>query len=370
MRTICLSIAIIMVMGSCSKNQVLRSTVMEGPKPTAAFTFTAALVNAQQLTFSNTSQNAETVYWQFGDGTSSTEASPVHIYAAAARYTIILTTRSAAGYSATDSVTTMVAAPAMAGYTTAVFNLQVAFTNTSTAVDSVSWDFGDNSGPSSLLSPVHSFSAPGDYTVTLTVHGLAGNTATSSNTVTVANNNLLRGGAFEVGDGQYWSQWSSQSNNPPQYGYTGAHPAGGLGGSLRFPGFSNSAGFNELIYQPVQVTAGKQYQLSVLAKVPAGKQDYLQLYITTDANTWNEPAQTFLSLNAWHGWGTTTLTVAVDGDMAQLVPQYGSYGFGGTTGGVYSAVATGTIYIGIQAGCYAGASNGDFILDNMSFREL
>jgi len=262
------------------------------------------------------------------------------------------------------------AAPATASFTTANFNLQTAFVNTSTATDSVGWDFGDNTAAVSALSPVHSYAAAGTYTVTLTVHGLAGNTVTSTQSITVSNNNLLKGGTFETGDNQFWTEWASQKNNPPQYGFTTNSPTGSIGGCLRFPSFSNGAGFNELIYQPVQVTAGKQYQLSALVKLPAGKQDYLQLYITTDPNTWVEPNQTFLSLNAWHGWGTTALTVAVDGNIAQLVPQYGSYGFGGTTSGVYTATTTGAIYIGIQAGCYAGASNGDFLLDNMSFVQL
>ena len=359
-----------LLLAACGKDQTLKSAVVDGPKPTASFSFAAASANAQQLTFTNTSQNTESVYWQFGDGSFSTETSPVHIYTTAARYTIILTTRSAAGYSATDTLSTMVAAPAVAGFNTSYFNLEAAFTNTSTAADSVTWDFGDGSAVTHVLSPFHVFATAGSYTVNLTAYGLAGNTSTNTQTITVSNNNLLKGGAFETGDGQFWGQWNSQINNPPLFGYTGAHPTGSIGGCLRFPTFSGSAGFNELIYQPIQVTAGKQYQLSALVKLPAGVQDYLQLYITGDSTTWVEPDETFLSLNAWHGWGSTSLTVAVDGQMSQLVPQYGSYGFGGPTGGVYTATTTGTVYIGIQAGCYAGKSNGDFLIDNMSFVQL
>jgi PKD repeat protein len=370
MRDVYIILALVLLGAACGKNPVFPSGVVSGPHPTASFTMSPDPSNAQEIHFTSTSANAQSYYWQFGDGTTSTDSLPVHTYAVAATYTIILVTRSAAGYSATDTVRTLVAAPATASFTTYTFEQEVQFSNASTAVDSVHWNYGDNSPVSDTLSPWHLYATPGTYTVTLTVYGLAGNVATSVQKISVANNNLMQGGYFEAGEASSWFQWNNQNMNPPVFGFTGGGPTGGIGGSLRFPSFSGSAGFNELIYQPVQVVAGKQYQMSALVKLPAGVQDYLQFYISVDTTTWIEPTETFMSLNAWHGWGTTSQTVSVDGNINQLVNQYGDYGFGCTTGGIYTAPITGTVYIGIQAGCYAGNSNGDFLIDNMSFVEL
>src|SRR5882762_7435484 len=104
MRQLLSNILFLALLAACGKNQVFRSSVVDGPKPTASFTYTPGTSNAQMVTFTNTSANTESVYWQFGDGATSTETSPTHTYAAAARYTIVLTVRSPAGYSATDTV--------------------------------------------------------------------------------------------------------------------------------------------------------------------------------------------------------------------------------------------------------------------------
>ena len=179
---------------------------------------------------------------------------------------------------------------------------------------------------------------------------------------------------MEATASQYWKILSSQAGLPIVFGYTGAKPASGYDGCLRFPSFTNTGGStNELIYQAVSVTAGKQYKLSAQVKLPAGaKNCYLQFYISNDANTWNEnngnpPTQLFMSLNTWHGWSSS---VAVDGDMLTTVLSNGSYGPGAAAGGIYTATITGTIYIGIQAGTWQGSSNGDFFVDNVSFVQV
>lgn len=57
--------------------------------PTATFTFAST---GLVVTFTNTSTNAKAYSWDFGDSTvKSTEKSPVHTYAAAGSYTVILT---------------------------------------------------------------------------------------------------------------------------------------------------------------------------------------------------------------------------------------------------------------------------------------
>ncbi|MDR1878391.1 MAG: PKD domain-containing protein, partial [Bacteroidales bacterium] len=63
----------------------------------------------------------------------------------------------------------------------------VTFTNTGTGTPiSFLWDFGDNNSTSSVYHPVHPFTAPGVYTVTLIMR-YANSTDTSRQTITVLN---------------------------------------------------------------------------------------------------------------------------------------------------------------------------------------
>lgn len=370
-RFLVFSISIAALAGACRKNEGISSVVAEGPAPDAAFTNSSGSL---VVNFTNQSKDGESYYWQFGDGSVSTEASPAHTYQVAGRYTVRLKARSAAGY--TDTVSRQVIASAAAEANFGIgstFGTHVIFTNLSTAVESVAWNFGDNTS-STDLHPDHEFPDFGSYTVTLTVTGLLGDVDVHTQVIDVVDNNLVKGGGFEAGDAGFWSNWASQNNNPPQFGYTGDRPKGSYGGVLRFPSFSASSGSNnQLIYQAVQVVAGKRYKLSAKIKTPSGgSQCYYQFYISNDANTWVEnetsAANHFLSLNAWHGWGSLNNVAAVNGDVVDVASK--SYGTGAATGGVYTASFTGTVYIGIQAGTWQGTSNGDWLLDNLSFTLL
>lgn len=366
-----LLLAVMSMLTACRKDTELVSSPIEGPAPEAAFTHNSGTL---QISFTNTSANAETYYWQFGDGASSTEASPVHNYAVPGKYEVKLKVNSAAGYTSLTSKEVVASSPATADFAIASsFGTNLVFQNTSTAVESVIWDFGDNTS-STDLHPNHAFPDFGTYTVRLTVTGLLGDEVTTEKDIEVVNNNLLKGGGFELGDESHWLTWATQNNNPPQFGYTDDRPDGAYGGVLRFPSFANSGGStNQLIYQPVQVEAGKKYRLSARVKIPAGaSQAYFQFYISHDANTWIEntsaEANHFLVVNSWHGWGSQTNSTAFNGSLIDIANK--SYGTGAASGGVYTAPSTRTVYIGIQAGTWQGRSNGDWLLDNMSFVEI
>ncbi len=49
------------------------------------------------ISFTNTSTNASSYTWNFGDGSSSTETSPVHTYNNLGSYTVTLTAHSSGG---------------------------------------------------------------------------------------------------------------------------------------------------------------------------------------------------------------------------------------------------------------------------------
>jgi len=65
-----------------------------GPKPVAAF---ATTFDGLTVTFQNNSEDATSYAWDFGDGGTSTDANPVHTYAASGVYTVSLTATNANG---------------------------------------------------------------------------------------------------------------------------------------------------------------------------------------------------------------------------------------------------------------------------------
>jgi PKD repeat protein len=69
---------------SCSKDD-------SKPKPTAVFTAskTSVLVG-EEIQFTNTSENATSYTWSFGDGTTSTEASPKKTYSTSGVFTVTM----------------------------------------------------------------------------------------------------------------------------------------------------------------------------------------------------------------------------------------------------------------------------------------
>jgi len=151
---------------------------------TASYTYS---VEDLAVTFTNTSTGAESYSWDFGDGNSSTAESPVHTFAGAGTYTVVLT--AVAGLeSVTDeqSITVSSSAALTASYTYSADDLAVTFTNTSTGAESYSWDFGDGNS-STTESPVHTFADAGTYTVVLTaVAGMESVTDEQSITVSSA----------------------------------------------------------------------------------------------------------------------------------------------------------------------------------------
>jgi PKD repeat protein len=111
--------------------------------------------------------------WEFGDGATSTEQNPSHIYIRKGLYTVRLTVTNAYG-SSTETKQNYIAiglapnADFSAEPTTGNSPLTVAFTDRSTGYPtSWNWNFGDGK-ESSERNPVHTYWSSGEYTVTLT----------------------------------------------------------------------------------------------------------------------------------------------------------------------------------------------------------
>lgn len=130
--------------------------------------------------FTNSSTNAASYLWKFGDGGTSMLGSPSYTYDTAGTYTIKLFSYNPATCNQVDSIekTISVAGTPIANFSHApvipVTNEPITFTNTSQFADSYIWDFGD--GTSSKLETPRPklFKRTGTYTVCLQALNKAG----------------------------------------------------------------------------------------------------------------------------------------------------------------------------------------------------
>lgn len=157
------------------------------PLPIAGFT--AGTNGGPTVTFTNTSQNAASYLWDFGDGSTGNTANPTHTYTADGTYTVTLTATNNCGSMTFTQTVTAVTIPQAAftpSVTAGCFPLAVQFSNQSSAnTTAFSWNFeGGTPETSTEANPSVTFNQPGVYQVTLTVSNTAG-TATATSSITV-----------------------------------------------------------------------------------------------------------------------------------------------------------------------------------------
>jgi len=189
--------------------------------PTAAFTSSCSNLTCS---FTNTSSDPDgsisASSWDFGDGQTSTVASPTHSYAAAGTYNVTLTVTDNLG--ATNSVVHSVMVSQAnqsptAAFTSSCSNLTCSFTNTSSdpdgSISASSWDFGDGQ-TSTVASPSHSYAAAGPYNVTLTVTDNQGATNSVVHSVTVSQANQAPTANFTFSCSGLNCNFTSTSSDP------------------------------------------------------------------------------------------------------------------------------------------------------------
>ncbi len=140
------------------------------------------------VSFMNTSLNASSYSWDFGDGNSSTAANPTHTYASGGIYTVVLTaTNSECGDESISLDINVSGAPSpdvqTQGPTMGCAVLEVQFLDNSTNDPTAwAWSFpGGSPSTSTDQDPLVSYSSAGTYDVSLTVTNAQG-----SNTITLS----------------------------------------------------------------------------------------------------------------------------------------------------------------------------------------
>jgi PKD repeat protein len=135
--------------------------------------------------------------WTFGDGATATGVRPVHAYAVAGSYGVILTVTDDRGLSASTAPTQVnvlaavnptaafVSSPAgPAVGDTVYFDASKSSVAPGRTIDSYAWDFGDGSRGGGQT-PSHVYGKAATYTVTLTVTDSTGRTDTTSQSLTI-----------------------------------------------------------------------------------------------------------------------------------------------------------------------------------------
>jgi PKD repeat protein len=165
------------------------------PSPFALFTTDKIQGCAPlNINFTNHSIIADSYFWDFGDGTTSTAADPSHTYAGLYKdttYTIKLWASSNNGCVDSFSKTINVFSKVVAHFNnsdTACIPFSVQFTDQSTNASFWNWSFGDGSSSSSK-NPSHSYTTAGIYSVSLAISNQNG----CADTLTL--NNIIKANA-------------------------------------------------------------------------------------------------------------------------------------------------------------------------------
>lgn len=160
----------------CSGDITKTIVVADQPKPAFDAPVHTACKPSLTVQFSNSSQNAATYLWDFGDGTTSTATNPSHTYTSAGQYTVKLFAFNKNGCADSlvqnnfvkikppdikfDNLPTGGCVPYIVAPTATIESIS--------NISSYKWDFGDGTtqtGPT----PSHQYNAVGNYKVSLDI---------------------------------------------------------------------------------------------------------------------------------------------------------------------------------------------------------
>jgi uncharacterized repeat protein (TIGR01451 family) len=204
-------------------DQVIHVAVVAwmGTGPRAAFGFEpTAPAAGEPVAFENQSDGVAPLsfWWDFGDGTSSTEQNPSHVYPGAGEYTVHLTVANPRGASSATATVVVGAATGEAGETslapspyagfdvnddTPAVGQPIYFNGPPTPEGvNVGWNFGDGT-TSQEINPTHIYQQPGEYVVTLVLgEGVAAIQSTHRVTVDLQPEATIQLSALRVGVGE------------------------------------------------------------------------------------------------------------------------------------------------------------------------
>jgi len=183
-------IGFIIFLSGCKKKS--ESVEPPHPKPVAKFSF--LITNSGTLpctvNFTDSSKNANTYHWDFGDGNTSNLQNPTNNYASAKTYNVKLVVSNDYGKDSVVKTVTIAQGKPKANFTFTISNpqtLPVVLTCSNTSVGSnlsYLWSFGDGN-TSTQASPINSYTSGGIFNIKLQVTS-AGGTDTISKQIKIS----------------------------------------------------------------------------------------------------------------------------------------------------------------------------------------
>ncbi len=162
--------------------------------PSAGFDVEQSETDYLSYTFTNTSTNGNTYLWDFGDGNTSMDESPTHVYATADIYDVTLTVTSANNLTGTLTRSVDIQAPVTADFTyeiDATNYKTVHFMDASEDAVMLLWDFGDEFQFTGM-NPSHTYAEDGVYPVTLTAYSVTNKISEASAMVVIADGFIVQ----------------------------------------------------------------------------------------------------------------------------------------------------------------------------------
>jgi PKD repeat protein len=308
------------------------------------------------IAFSDDSSGAPSAWsWDFGDGSASTQQEPVHSYLEEGTYTVTL---SAAAPGAGDVLVEqdfitidnsqceqgalqILSPPGACGAT----NEEFTFQNDSVNGTSYLWDFGDGTtfATASKEDVTHSFSAPGDYDVTVTAFGTCfgsgGNTSTPEVAEVVApptSGALDFSITFPFGTGV--------TCEPPGFG-SFANEAAFKGETVRFTASNSNPGANPLTFSWTFGDGGSANGSQVDHVYTTATTGNVKRTVTLTATNCAGSAQVQKTIKIVQDWTTvyTYLNGGTSGSPTQCASCHNGNPGGGANG-VMSLLTIGTAY--------------------------
>lgn len=309
------------------------------------------------VAFTNTSTNATNYSWDFGDGIgTSDDENPTYTYTQGGIYTVKLTaSNDTESIEITKQVTVIDPnAPPVAGFTSEVAFLNVAFTNTSANATSYVWDFGDGTGTSIEESPSYTYALPGTYTVKLTATKNGVIDEFTSNITTTADPNLLTNGTFNDNSG-----WTIVNH------YEAANTNGIVtiaDGVAKFDETTNSDWKHMGIYTAVELEPGT-YQFDMDMTYSGINDLWGEVYLGATAPVQNADytgdKYVLKAYNAWDCGGIKTYSGSAIASGCD----------GANNPGQFEITSAGTYYILFRTGGQTYGTSG-VVIDNMSLLKI
>jgi PKD repeat protein len=206
------------VTNASGNNTLLLNDFIEVESPT--FSDFDYFINGLQATFSNQSQHSTGSIWHFGDGETSNQNNPVHVYHQDGVYQVMLISTGICGND-TSTAQLTIQTPPQAGFTFIQNDFcipsAVSFTNESSPnATSFAWTFeGGSPATSNLENPVVTYYTVGSFDVTLIAYSPAGSDTMSwSQLVTVGD---IPNAAFLISTNGLSVDFQNQSTDGDTY---------------------------------------------------------------------------------------------------------------------------------------------------------